>query len=392
MDSDDEDVSENDILDWYKSEVADIWDTATDSAFADLSSNFTDMFRQVMNDVKQRSQASRVPNGHAVEVNGHSSEVNGVSDPQASTEPATNTVSVSSDQLMAMLQDEDEDWLEESNNPLHDEEPMVLSVQLTDSQNPQTEEDQKNVKGVSQESNHLADSILLLSVPHHGTALQFFMLALKFLFYFFIILNALYTSPPIHKPLQKWFHKNVQDYIYPSMRQLLLWYATHPLIQSYPFLTDLHEETCLISSYPLYGYVKSSCSPVTAFEQENMLIDELSSGYYDSDILILMKSAGVEVALKDIKHAYSKNSKQLLQGIGGFKSNQYPNFNSVLEHPSKFLRQDLRAYWKGNRVGSTRLFRNLYHLSTYSSKRCSRTVPTRWYTGNRIFKRLAHIK
>lgn len=236
MDSDDEDVSENDILDWYKSEVADIWDTATDSAFADLSSNFTDMFRQVMNDVKQRSQASRVPNGHAVEVNGHSSEVNGVSDPQASTEPATNTVSVSSDQLMAMLQDEDEDWLEESNNPLHDEEPMVLSVQLTDSQNPQTEEDQKNVKGVSQESNHLADSILLLSVPHHGTALQFFMLALKFLFYFFIILNALYTSSLIHKPLQKWFHKNVQDYIYPSMRQLL-WCATHPLIQSYPFLT-----------------------------------------------------------------------------------------------------------------------------------------------------------
>ena len=139
MDSDDEDVSENDILDWYKSEVADIWDTATDSAFADLSSNFTDMFRQVMNDVKQRSQASQLPNGHAIEVNGHSSGMNGVHEPQP-LEPATNTVSVSSDQLMEMLQDEDEDWLEESNSPSRDEEPMVLSVQLTD---PQIEEDQK---------------------------------------------------------------------------------------------------------------------------------------------------------------------------------------------------------------------------------------------------------
>jgi hypothetical protein len=231
MDSDDEDVSENDILDWYKSEVADIWDTATDSAFADLSSNFTDMFRQVMNDVKQRSQANQMPNGHVVEVNGHSSAVNGVHEPQASAEPATNTVSVSSDQLMAMLQDEDEDWLEESNSPSQDEEPMVLSVQLTDPQNPQTEEDQKNVKGVSQESNHLADSILLL----FGTALQLSMSALKFLFYFFIILIALYTTSLIHKPLQMWFLRNVQDYIYPSLR--LLRFATLPLIQSYPFLT-----------------------------------------------------------------------------------------------------------------------------------------------------------
>jgi hypothetical protein len=306
MDSDDEDVSENDILDWYKSEVADIWDTATDSAFADLSSNFTDMFRQVMNDVKQRSQASQVPNGHALEVNGHPSAMNGVHEPQASAEPATNTVSVSSDQLMAMLQDEDEDWLEDSNSPSQDEEPMVLSVQLTDPQNPQTEEDQKNVKGVSQESNHLADSILLLS----GTALQISLSALKFLFYFFVILIAIYTTSLFHKPLQKWFLKNVQDYIYPSMR--LLRFATLPLIKSYPFLTgkslqyfrilnllilsfylDLHEETCLISN-PWYGYGKSTadcwpCSQVTAVEQRNVLVDEFKSGYYNSGIPILMK-------------------------------------------------------------------------------------------------------
>lgn len=146
MDSDDEDVSENDILDWYKSEVADIWDTATDSAFADLSSNFTEMFRQVMNDVKQRSQSSQVPNGHAVEVNGHSSAMNGVHEQQPEPEATTNTVSVSTDQLMAMLQDEDDDWLEDSSTPSQDEEPMVLSVQLTDPQN-QTEENQKKREG-----------------------------------------------------------------------------------------------------------------------------------------------------------------------------------------------------------------------------------------------------
>ena len=230
MDSDDEDVSENDILDWYRSEVADIWDTATDSAFADLSSNFTEMFRQVMNDVKQRNQPIQVPNGHAMEVNGHSSAVNGVHELPAAGEATTNTVSVSSDQLMAMLQDEDEDWLEESNTP---QEEMVLSVQLTDeSTQNQTEEDQKNVKGVSRVTSHRsADSIKWL----FKTAFQISMKAFKFLLCLLIILFAFYAASLIHSPLQKWFLKNVQDYIYPSMRLLRL--ATLPLIQYYPFLT-----------------------------------------------------------------------------------------------------------------------------------------------------------
>jgi len=152
MDSDDEDVSENDILDWYKSEVNDIWDTATDSAFADLSSNLTDMFRQVMNDVKQRSQpgASGVTNGHTSTsvTNGHVSGANGVDGtgegPSTSGTATTQTVTVSSEQLMAILQD-DEDWLEADEGGDEDQEMTTpLSVQLTDESKPSdTEQDQK---------------------------------------------------------------------------------------------------------------------------------------------------------------------------------------------------------------------------------------------------------
>lgn len=215
MDSDDEDVSENDIVDWYKSEVANIWDTATDSAFSDLSSNFSDMFRQIMNDVRQRNQPSQTSNGHSGEVNGHSS-VNGVH-PLALDEPVTNTVSMSSDQLMAMLQD-DEEWLEESTTP--DEEDMVLSVQLTDSKN-QPEQDPKNVKGVSQETSLLlADSKFWLMQPtttisstHNLTLLRFLIFVIMFCCH--SLSNHLTTkksslthpnSNKTNESLQQWFH------------------------------------------------------------------------------------------------------------------------------------------------------------------------------------------
>lgn len=135
MDSDEEDVSENDILDWYKNEVADIWDAATDSAFSDLSANLTEMFRQVMNNVKQRNQPNQqVSTGAATESNGHSSLPNGIHvEPVAGTSTegtqsaASTVVNVTAEQLMAMLQD-DEDWLE--NNTQEEEDNVGLSVQL----------------------------------------------------------------------------------------------------------------------------------------------------------------------------------------------------------------------------------------------------------------------
>lgn len=227
MDSDDEDVSENDILDWYKSEVADIWDTATDSAFADLSSNFSDMFRQVMNDVKQRSQPGQTPNGHAVEINGHSSSttVNGVHELLPAEESTTNTVSVSSDQLMAMLQD-DEDWLEESNTPQDDE--MVLSVQLTDSPN-QTEENQKNLKGVSRKINHHpADSTQLLS----KTAPKISTSTVKDKLQIVIIMCVLHSAFLIYMPFTKWFLRITYDCVGLCLKSLRL--TNVSLIQFFP--------------------------------------------------------------------------------------------------------------------------------------------------------------
>lgn len=163
MDSDgEEDVTESEILDWYKSEVQDLWDTTTASAFRDLSSNFTEMFRQVMNDVRQRNApnqesvssaqlASSVPhvNGHlSSTLNGH--HLNNISEtnPSSNSPHPLNTVSISSNQLMAMLEDDDS-WLEEDvNKPTQEEEEeMVLSVQLTDNLVSHSERDNKKVLG-----------------------------------------------------------------------------------------------------------------------------------------------------------------------------------------------------------------------------------------------------
>ena len=154
-----EDVSENEILEWYKSEVQDLWEKNTASAFGELSSNFTEMFRQVMNDVRQRNQpnqehdstSSTQPASSSSHVNGHSSSTPNGSETNLSANAPhpMNTISMSSDQLMAMLED-DENWLEDTvNKPTQEEENMVLSVQLTDSNNlpSHIEEDQQNGTG-----------------------------------------------------------------------------------------------------------------------------------------------------------------------------------------------------------------------------------------------------
>ena len=242
MDSDDEDVTEHDILDWYKREVSDIWDTATDSAFADLSSNLTDVFRQVMNDVKQRSSAGQQPvasGSSAVVTNGHSSNGDGHGGAEAGPSTSgTNTVTLSSDQLMAMLEDDD-DWAEE----VLEEEEMMLSVQLTDDAKEEpkssetTDEDQKNVKGVSREvpeKHFAADSapFFLLLVQ---TAFRIVVRLVKWSLLCTALLVTLYAASILHTPLQRWFLRHAQDHIYTSMRLLRL--ATLPLIQLYPSLT-----------------------------------------------------------------------------------------------------------------------------------------------------------
>ncbi|XP_057367866.1 uncharacterized protein LOC130688869 [Daphnia carinata] len=345
MDSDDEDVSENDILDWYKSEVADIWDTATDSAFADLSSNFTEMFRQVMNDVKQRSQSSQVPNGHAVEVNGHCSNVNGVHEQQAAPEATTNTVSVSTDQLMAMLQDEDDDWLEDSSTPSQDEEPMVLSVQLTDPQN-QTEENQKNVKGVSQENNRLADSI----ISKFETVFQTVMQASHLSSCFVVPLTALYTASLTHKLSQMWFLKNVQDYIYPVAR--LFWLA-------YSVLAGLHEESCLIT-HPFCEYRQKfvDCqfrTQVIEVKKEKSTTIRSPIEYYNGGIPI-MKDISHKPILRGIKEIQSKGRQTILRFVYAFISKRFADLSNLLHY------RELRTCRNIDGVCSTPFFHRLHIL------------------------------
>ncbi|KAI9563352.1 hypothetical protein GHT06_010813 [Daphnia sinensis] len=353
MDSDDEDVSENDILDWYKSEVADIWDTATDSAFADLSSNFTEMFRQVMNDVKQRSQSSQVPNGHAVEVNGHSSAMNGFHEQQQPAPDATtNTVSVSTDQLMAMLQDEDDDWLEDSSTPSQDEEPMVLSVQLTDPQN-QTEENQKNMKGVSQESNPLADSIIL----QFGTAFQTVVPALPHLSScFFVLLITLYTASSTDKLSQMWFLKNVHNYVH--LVTILFWLA-------YPFLAGLREDSCLTPNLLCeYGRNFVHCryyTRVIKVKREKSTAVKFPIERYSGGIPI-MKDTSDKPIMRGIKEIQSNIRRKLLQFLGGFVPKRFSDLSIPIPY------RECRAYSDIDGVCSAGFFhrlriqlRKLYH-------------------------------
>lgn len=60
--------------------------------------------------------------------------------------------------------------------------------------------------------------------------------------------------------LKRIFMRNIQVYIYPGMR---LWRKlTMPIIQQFPQLTQLYDETCLISN-PFFRVANLDCSPCT---------------------------------------------------------------------------------------------------------------------------------
>jgi len=370
MDSDEEEVSENDILDWYSGRVEEIWDSATDTAFSDLSSNLTDVFRQVMNDVKQRNQtnghspmaSTTVVNGHATVFNGsngHSSGLNGHSSAlENGTSDAVTNVAVSSEQLMAMLED-DGDWLEDDSSKEEEEEEMILSVQLMDTTN-SNEEDQKNVKGVSRGTKcFLADSILLLC----RTAFTLISFVVKYSLFFLIFIVLVYAASLLHNPIQKWFLRHVQNHIYPSMR--LLRFATLPWIQQYPSLSDWHEETCLISN-PLYWQRPIdcwSCSQIYSIDevdgdQSNLDVD-FAKSYYHSGIPMIIRGLFKKVTVEDVKELYDVNKWQFLQGIGSFSSLKFLNVTDFFYRLNRF-QTNSQASWKITRVGTGRLFRKLF--------------------------------
>ena len=241
MDSDDEDVSENEILQWYSERVDEIWDSATDSAFnsTDLGSTFTNMFRQIMNNVRQRNPPTvSMLNGHSSVSNGHASSSeeprDGAASGDSSTEPRRPAnVAMSAEQLMQLLQD-DEEWLDDDGgDEARAGETMQLSVELTPNQT-QQEQDQKNVKRVSQEiDDFLADSSFIsigLNISLKVSVFLFKSVLLCIGIAFTTYLVSLFCHP-----LRQFFLRRMQNYIYPVMRIVRL--VTLPLLLKFPSLT-----------------------------------------------------------------------------------------------------------------------------------------------------------
>jgi len=216
------------------------------------------------------------------------------------------------------------------------------------------------VKGVSQKTNcFLADSIL----PLCKTAFTTVSSLLEYLFFFVVVIVLIYAASLLHNPLQKWFLRNMQNHIYPSMRLLRL--ATLPWIQQYPSLSDWHEETCLISN-PLYWQRPIdcwSCSQVNMIEEvdreQSNLDNYFTNNYYHSGVPMIIRGLFDRVSLQDIHQLYSINKWQFLQGIGSFSSPQFFNVTDFFLNLDQFQATS-QASWKITRVGTGRLFRKLF--------------------------------
>lgn len=218
----------------------------------------------------------------------------------------------------------------------------------------------KNVKGVSQGTRYfLADSILLLC----KAAFTIISSLVEYLFFLVIIIVLIYAASLMHNPLQKWFLRNMQNHIYPSMR--LLRFATLPWIQQYPSLSDWHEETCLISN-PLYWQRPIdcwSCSQIDMIHEVNPeqsnLDDYFTKNYYHSGVPMIIRGLFDKVSFQDVHQLYDMNKMQFLQGIGSFSSLHFLNVTDFFYSSDNF-QTDSEASWKITRVGTGRLFRKLF--------------------------------
>ena len=60
--------------------------------------------------------------------------------------------------------------------------------------------------------------------------------------------------------------------------------------------------------------------------------------------LFCYQGNGVKVTVEDIKELYNSNKRQMLHGIGGFRSKQFSNLSELFEHLQP-LKKDAYARW-----------------------------------------------
>jgi hypothetical protein len=162
-------------------------------------------------------------------------------------------------------------------------------------------------------------------------------------------------------PTQKFILRYSQDIIHPVMRQIRLW--SIPIIKSHPFLSEFHEEECLVEN-PLYGDPSLNCWPCEDTKTIMNLTNAVnySKAYVDNEKPFVMRDVlSKMVTFESLKQVYEDHSEDLQMGTARamFNGQSIADLKELMDLDLN-ISSDFHIMWKMHRVMAARVIRKVF--------------------------------
>ncbi|EEB11032.1 conserved hypothetical protein [Pediculus humanus corporis] len=172
----------------------------------------------------------------------------------------------------------------------------------------------------------------------------------------FIILIGLGLN--YNKPAHNFIERNIQEIIYPFMKLYRI--ITLPLVLSYPSLSELYDESCLLEN-PYFQVSNMDCWPCENIKFVLNLTDSKQNNAHVGLPYIIKDNCSI-VNLSQIKNIYHKYHDVMSKHAEKIQSNYKFKTASELFSQNWSDLEDLHVSWRINRMEPARVLRHILGL------------------------------
>ncbi|KAK6630278.1 hypothetical protein RUM44_004945 [Polyplax serrata] len=172
----------------------------------------------------------------------------------------------------------------------------------------------------------------------------------------FVILIGLGLS--YHKPAHNFVERNIQEIIYPFMK--LYRRLTLPLVLSYPSLSELYDESCLLEN-PYFQVSNMDCWPCENIKFVLNLTDSKQNTPHVG-LPYIIKDNSKQITFKHIKDAYQKYNETFIKHAEKIQANNHWGTVGELFTEDWTKYEDLHVSWRINRMEPARILRHILGL------------------------------
>ncbi|KAK5643455.1 hypothetical protein RI129_007300 [Pyrocoelia pectoralis] len=201
---------------------------------------------------------------------------------------------------------------------------------------------------------------------------SFFSFAAKVTLFVLFLFLIPYILLNVHQPTSSVVLRNVQGLIYPGLK-ILRFFAV-PIVKSYPSLTNLYDEACLVVN-PFFYVSDMICWPC---EDVHCVVDLTgfnNHSLYQSGIPFVVQTNRQHVNFEQLKHVYRLHKDVFLRDASDIKSN-----NSTLQSMDDIFDKHwdeggtTHVSWRVNRMYPSQILRKLFPRPYFISDRLGQTV------------------